>query len=76
MLPLFQVEDSVFRENWRLKKLFQWLYRYGDRWIYSFHGHADFIHRYRGSFSKLYFASRTRWNVPKLIALLRLCRFC
>ena len=76
MLPLYQVQDSAFREAWRLKKLFQWLYRYGDRWIYSFRGHADFVHRYRGSLSKLYFATYTRWNALNLIALLRLCRFC
>jgi len=74
MLPFYQVQDSAFREVWRLKKLFQGLYRYGDRWIYSFRGHADFIHRYRGRFSKVYFATYTRWNALNLIALLRLCR--
>jgi lysylphosphatidylglycerol synthetase-like protein (DUF2156 family) len=74
MLPFYQVQDSAFREVWRLKKIFQWLYRYGDGWIYSFRGHADFIHRYRGSFSKLYFGTRTRWNVLNLVGLLRLCR--
>ena len=74
LLPLYQVQDSAFREAWRLKKLFQWLYRYGDRWIYSFRGHADFKHRYRGNLSKVYFATYTRWNILNLIALLRLCR--
>jgi lysylphosphatidylglycerol synthetase-like protein (DUF2156 family) len=74
MLPFYQVQDSAFREVWRLKKIFQWVYRYGDGWIYSFRGHADFIHRYRGSLSKLYFATRTRWNVLNLFGLLRLCR--
>src|SRR5262249_60452174 len=33
LLPLYDVEGSGFREAWRLKKLFQWIYRYGDRWI-------------------------------------------
>jgi lysylphosphatidylglycerol synthetase-like protein (DUF2156 family) len=74
LLPLYQVQDSDFRETWRLKKLFQWLYQYGDRWIYSFRGHGDFKHRYRGSLSKVYFATYTRWNSRNLIALLRLCR--
>jgi lysylphosphatidylglycerol synthetase-like protein (DUF2156 family) len=73
-LPLFDVRDSAFREAWRLKKLFQWAYRYGDRWLYSFRGHADFNHRYRGNLSKIYFATPTRWNVWNLVALLRLCR--
>ena len=49
LLPLFEVQDSAFREVWPLKKLFQSMYRYGDRRIYSFRGHADFKHRYRGS---------------------------
>jgi lysylphosphatidylglycerol synthetase-like protein (DUF2156 family) len=74
MLPFYQVQDSEFREIWRLKKFFQWLYHNGDRWIYSFRGHADFIHRFRGTFSKLYFATSARCNVLNLIALLRLCR--
>jgi lysylphosphatidylglycerol synthetase-like protein (DUF2156 family) len=75
MLPLYRVKDSAFPEAWRLKRLFQWLYQYGDRWIYSFRGHADFVHRYRGSLSKLYIATYTRWNILNLVALLRLCRF-
>jgi lysylphosphatidylglycerol synthetase-like protein (DUF2156 family) len=74
LLPLYEVQDSPFREAWRLKKLFQWAYKYGDRWIYSFRGLADFKHRYRGTLSKVYFATHTRWNALNLIALLRLCR--
>jgi len=74
LLPLYDVEDSGFREAWRLKKLFQWIYRYGDRWIYNFRGLADFKHRYRGNPTKVYFAAPTRWNIWNLIALLRLCR--
>jgi lysylphosphatidylglycerol synthetase-like protein (DUF2156 family) len=74
LLPLYDVQDSAFREAWRLKKIFQSAYRYGDGWIYSFRGHADFNHRYRGNLSKLYFATPTRWNIWNLIALLRLCR--
>ncbi len=74
LLPFYQVEDSGFRESWRMKKLFQWLYRYGDLWIYSFRGHADFKHRYRGNLSKVYLATHTRWNALNLLALERLCR--
>ena len=74
LLPLYDVQDSAFREAWRLKKLFQWAFRYGDRWLYSFRGHADFKHRYRGNLNKVYFATHTRWNLWNLIALLRLCR--
>jgi lysylphosphatidylglycerol synthetase-like protein (DUF2156 family) len=76
LLPFYQVEDSEFPESVRLKKVFQWLYRTGDRWIYSFRGHADFKHRYRGTLSKVYFGTFTRWrNAINLIALMRLCRF-
>ena len=76
LLPLFEVQNSEFRDAWQLKKLFQWAYRFGDRWIYSFRGHADFKHRYRGSLSKVYFATCTRWNAWNLISLLRVCRLC
>jgi lysylphosphatidylglycerol synthetase-like protein (DUF2156 family) len=76
LLPFYQIEESGFAESVLLKKAFQWLYRNGDRWIYSFRGHADFKHRYRGTLSKVYFATYTRWrNAINLVALMRLCRF-
>jgi lysylphosphatidylglycerol synthetase-like protein (DUF2156 family) len=74
LLPFYQVGDSALRESWALKKLFQGLYRYGDRWIYGFRGLADFKHRYRGSLSKVYFATYARFNGLTLLALARLCR--
>ncbi len=74
LLPLYQVQDSAFRETWPLKRLFQWLYRYGNRSIFNFRGHADFKHRYRGSLNKVYFATYTHWNALNLLALVRLCR--
>ncbi len=74
LLPLYDVQDSEFRDAWLLKKVFQFAYRYGDRWIFSFRGHADFKHRYRGNLSKVYFATYTRLNPWNLISLLRLCR--
>ena len=75
LMPFYQVQDSGFRERWLLKKLFQGLYRYGDQWIYSFRGHADFKHRYRGELCKVYYASRGYRCGMDLIALMRLCRF-
>jgi lysylphosphatidylglycerol synthetase-like protein (DUF2156 family) len=74
LFPFYQVEDSAFRDDWLLKKLFQWAYRHGDGWLYSFRGLADFKHRYRGRLSKVYVATCTGWNFGNLLALLRLCR--
>jgi lysylphosphatidylglycerol synthetase-like protein (DUF2156 family) len=74
LLPLYDVQDSEFRDAWLLKRVFQFAYRFGDRWIFSFRGHADFKHRYRGNLSKVYFATYTRLNAWNLISLLRLCR--
>lgn len=74
LLPFYQVEDSAFRQTWKLKVLFQWLYRCGDRWLYGFRGLADFKHRFRGDLSKVYFATYTRWNLRNMFALMRLCR--
>jgi Phosphatidylglycerol lysyltransferase, C-terminal len=75
LLPLYQVEKSEFRESHYLRKVFQLLFQHGDRWVYSFRGHADFKHRYRGETQKVYFATYTRWrNVQSLIGLMRVCR--
>jgi len=73
LMPFHQVEDSGFRERWLLKKLFQGLYQHGDRWVYSFRGHADFKHRYRGELHKVYYASLRHWYGIDMIALMRLC---
>jgi lysylphosphatidylglycerol synthetase-like protein (DUF2156 family) len=73
LLPLYQVQDSAFRDAWLMRRLFQWLYWYGD-WIYNFRGHADFKHRYRGILNKVYFATYTSCNIRNLISLLRVCR--
>lgn len=75
LVPLFDVQDSPFREAWLLKRFFQWAYEHADGWIYSFKGHADFKHRYRGRISKVYFGTYTSVNVWNLLALARLCRF-
>ena len=74
LLPLYQIEDREFRHNTRLKRFFQWLYRYGNGRLYSFSGHADFKHRFRGGLQKMYVASRREINVLPLLALMRLCR--
>jgi lysylphosphatidylglycerol synthetase-like protein (DUF2156 family) len=74
LMPLHQVKRSGYRERWPLRKLFQFLYGYGDRWVYSFRGHADFKHRYRGEPHKVYYASPGRWPGFDLVALMRLCR--
>ncbi|HEV8071331.1 MAG TPA: DUF2156 domain-containing protein [Planctomycetaceae bacterium] len=76
LLPLHNVEKSAFRDSRLLRAFFQWLYCHGDRCVYSFRGHADFKHRYRGSVRKVYFGTYTSWgNTLNLIALMRLCRF-
>jgi lysylphosphatidylglycerol synthetase-like protein (DUF2156 family) len=76
LLPLQNVEKSAFRDSRLLRAFFRWLYCHGDRWVYSFRGHADFKHRYRGSVRKVYFGTYTSWgNRLNLIALMRLCRF-
>lgn len=74
LIPLYEVHDSEFRDAWFLKRIFQLTYRYGDRWVFHFRGHADFKHRYRGRLSKVYFATRMNWNAWNLLACLRLCR--
>lgn len=74
LLPLYDVQDGEFHHNRRLKRFFQLAYHFGDRLIYSFAGHADFKHRFRGDLHKMYFATYRKINVVSLIALMRLCR--
>ena len=74
LMPFHQVERSGFAERAPLRILFQTLYRHGDRWIYSFRGHADFKHRYRGELQKVYYASPRKWLGLDLVALMRVCR--
>jgi lysylphosphatidylglycerol synthetase-like protein (DUF2156 family) len=76
LLPFHNVESSAFRESRLLRLVFQALYRHGDRLVYSFRGHADFKHRYRGSLRKVYFGTYTQWgNALNLAALMKVCRF-
>jgi lysylphosphatidylglycerol synthetase-like protein (DUF2156 family) len=75
LLPLYQIQESAFRDAWLTRRFFQWLYWHGDGWIYNFRGHADFKHRYRGILNKVYFATYTSCNIRNLISLLRVCRF-
>jgi lysylphosphatidylglycerol synthetase-like protein (DUF2156 family) len=77
LIPLYDIQDSEFRDAWLLKQIFRWTYGYSNKWVFNFRGHADFKHRYRGTLNKVYFATRIRvWHGPGLLALLRLCRFC
>lgn len=75
LMPLFDIQQSEFKDAWPMRKIFQQLYRYGNSRVYNFQGHADFKRRYRGDLSKVYLASAHQWgNVYYLIALMRLCR--
>jgi lysylphosphatidylglycerol synthetase-like protein (DUF2156 family) len=77
LIPLYDIQDSEFREAWLLKQIFRWTYRCGNKWLFNFRGHADFKHRYRGALKKVYFATRIRvGHAWSLLALLRLCRIC
>jgi phosphatidylglycerol lysyltransferase len=73
LMPFHQVERSGFSERTPVRILFQMLYQHGDRWIYSFRGHADFKHRYRGELQKVYYASPRKWLGMDLVALMHLC---
>ncbi|MCB0418883.1 MAG: DUF2156 domain-containing protein [Bdellovibrionales bacterium] len=72
--PLANLENNVFRTNWTINFAFDLIRKYGDGRIYSFKGHDDFKHRYRGDPEKVYYASKPWWNARQLIALMRACR--
>lgn len=74
LVPLYDVQKPKFQDAWAMRKFFQFLLKYGDRWIYNFQGHADFKRRYRGEIQKVYLGTHYRWrNAVKLVGLMRLC---
>jgi lysylphosphatidylglycerol synthetase-like protein (DUF2156 family) len=75
LLPLHQVDDQEFRHRKLVKHVFQFLYRNGNSWVYNFQGQADFKHRYRGEFPKVYVSFYSGYTYHTLIGLLRLCRY-
>lgn len=75
LLPLYDIQRSEFRDAWPLRKVLQVVYQCGDRWLYSFRGHADFKRRYRGTFTKSYVATKQAFgNVYYVAAILKACR--
>lgn len=73
--PLADIQDGDFKFNKFTSRLFQYGFR--ARWVnqyfYNVAGHADYKRRFGGRPEKLYFASPTRFNTPKMMALIGLC---
>lgn len=74
--PLAWIEDGEFRSSWFLRKLFQYGFSSPliNRSYYNVQGHADYKRRYRGREEKVYFATRSAFNLVQLAALIKTCK--
>lgn len=73
--PLADIQDGDFKFNRVTSRMFQYGFR--ARWVnqyfYNVAGHADHKRRFGGRPEKLYFASPTRFNGTRMMALIGLC---
>ena len=73
--PFADIQDGDFKCN----KLTSLLFRYGyrapwvNRYLYNVAGHSDYKRRFGGQAEKLYFASPSRFNSTRIMALMGLC---
>jgi phosphatidylglycerol lysyltransferase len=73
--PFANIQNQEFRCNRPL----DWISRYSyssnwfNRYLYNFKGHSEYKRRYQGEEFKVYYASRSRTNVLRLMTLASLC---
>lgn len=72
LTPLSNLQDRTYRTDWVLSIILKGVRRFGDERIYSFKGHEDFKHRYRGEPENVYFASPAVWNARRFIAVMKI----
>lgn len=73
--PLAWIEDDHFHHGRKTSKAFRFIFKskLTNRWGYNLLGHAHYKRRFRGEEEKLYYASRSNFNVHPLLALLAAC---
>lgn len=73
--PLAGILDNDFRCNHTTSYLFRRMFdsRWLNRYCYNVVGHAEYKSRFRGEEEKVYFASQSRFNCGRLLALIGLC---
>ncbi len=73
--PFANISDEEFKHNKQTHWFFQKAYstRWINRHFYNVLGHAEYKKRFRGREEKVYFASPSRFNSPRLLALIGLC---
>jgi len=73
--PMAWIEDNEFRCNRTTSSLFGRAFdsKCLNRYCYNVVGHAAYKRRFRGEEDKVYLASDSRFNSPRLLALIGLC---
>ena len=74
--PLAGIEDQEFRSSWFIHKLFRYGFssRVINSYFYNVQGHAEYKRRYRGREEKVYFATKSPFNLVQLAALVKTCK--
>jgi phosphatidylglycerol lysyltransferase len=74
--PLAWIEDREYRSNWLVNKMFRYSFssKVVNKFFYNVQGHANYKRRFRGREEKLYFATGARFNIVRLMALLKICK--
>ena len=73
--PMAGIQDNDFRCNRVTSGLFRRAFdsKLLNKYCYNVVGHADYKRRFRGEEEKVYFASQSRFNSSRLLALIGLC---
>lgn len=73
--PCAWIADQDFSSSWFNRKLFRSVFesRLVNRWSYNIAGHAHYKRRFRGIEEQTYFASRSKYSLLELSALVGLC---
>jgi phosphatidylglycerol lysyltransferase len=74
LIPLYGVKDEDLPHSRATSWIMRRLYASKNfTWVYNFQGHAEFKTRYQGEPVPMYFASRGRLDLIRLLGLLKLC---
>lgn len=73
--PCAWIRDHEFTSSWFTRKLFNTMFGSAtvNRWSYNLVGHADYKRRFRGIEEQTYFASKSKYSLWELSALVGLC---
>lgn len=74
MAPFYEVTDEKYRHNRFTHRALNRIYHRPKKWLYNFQGMAAHKRRYRGTQTKVYFATTAFTNMFRMLVLGRVCK--